>query len=148
VLWGSKSRCYLGSALLSLLGLCCGAQAQVAYGDLHATANGQLSTLYSSNFGNFETPEHSLDFAGRGTISGNYYNSNFLSFSLLPFYGRSQDNSDSQSITDASGYNGTIDIFKGSHFPGFVNFNQTWDNSGTFGLPGVAGLTTENNATR
>jgi hypothetical protein len=122
-----------------------GAQAQVAWGDLHTTANGQISSLYSSNFGNFETDEHALGFAGRGTISGDYYNPNFLSFSLLPYYGRSQDNSDSQSITDASGYNGTIDIFKGSHFPGFVNFNQTWNNSGTFGIPGVAGLTTVNN---
>jgi hypothetical protein len=127
-----------------VLGLHCGAWAQVAYGDLHATANGQITSLYTSNFGNFETDEHSLGFAGRGTISGDYYNPNFLSFSLLPYYGRSQDNSDSQSITDASGYSGTVDIFKGSHFPGFVNFNQTWNNSGTFGIPGVAGLTTVN----
>jgi hypothetical protein len=142
----SKSRWWSGLALLLLFGFSSGAQAQVALGDLHATANGQLSTLYTGNFGNFEADEHSLGFAGRGTISGDYYNPNFLSFSLLPYYGRSQDNSDSQSITDASGYNGTINIFKGSHFPGFVNFNQTWNNSGTFGIPGVAGLTTTNNS--
>jgi hypothetical protein len=145
VLWRSQSRWFLRSALPSVLGLCCGAQAQLALGDLHTTANGQLATLYNSNFGNFETDEHSLGLAGRGTISGDYYNPNFLSFSVLPYYGRSQDNSDSQSISDASGYNGNIDIFKGSHFPGFVNFNQTWNNSGTFGIPGVAGLTTTNN---
>jgi hypothetical protein len=141
----SPSRWFCASVLLAALWLCSRGQAQVAFGDLHATANGQLSSLYNSNFGNFETDEHSLGFAGRGTISGDYYNPNFLSFSLLPYYGRSQDNSDTQSITDASGYNGTINIFKGSHFPGFVNFNQTWNNSGTFGIPGVAGLTTTNN---
>ncbi len=145
MLWRLKSRWFFGSALLSVLGICFGAQAQVAVGDLHATANGELSTLYTSNFGNFDADEHSLGLAGRGTISGDYYNPNFLSFSLLPYYGRSQDNSDLQSITDASGYNGNVDIFKGSHFPGFVNFNQTWNNSGTFGIPGVAGLTTTNN---
>ena len=145
MLWDSKFRWSFGLNLLLVLVLPNRTQAQVAFGDLHATANGQLSTLYSANFGNFETDEHSLGLAGRGTISGDYYNPNFLSFSLLPYYGRSQDNSDSQSITDASGYNGTIDIFKGSHFPGFVNFNQTWNNSGTFGIPGIAGLTTTNN---
>ncbi len=144
MLWRFKSRYLFGSALLSALGFCLGAQAQVELGDLHATANGQISSLYTSNYGNFETDEHSLGFAGRGTISGDYYNSNFLSFNLLPYYGRSQDNSDSQSITDASGYNGTINFFKGGHFPGFINFNQTWNNSGTFGIPGVAGLTTVN----
>jgi hypothetical protein len=144
VFWGPKSRRFFGPALLSVVGLCSLGQAQVAFGDLHTTGNGQITSLYSSNFGNFAMDEHSLGFSGRGTISGDYYNPNFLSFSLLPYYGRSQDNSDSQSITDASGYNGTIDIFKGSHFPGFVNFNQTWNNSGTFGIPGVAGLTTVN----
>jgi len=121
------------------------AAAQVAWGDLHATSDGQLSALYNGNFGNFEKNEHSLGFAGRGTISGDYYNPDFLSFSLLPYYGRSQANSESQSITAASGYTGTTNIFKGSHFPGFVTFDQNWNSSGTYGLPGVAGLTTDTN---
>lgn len=119
--------------------------AQVAFGDLHATANGQLSTVYADEYGDLQTGQHSWGFAGTGTIAGNYYNPNFLSFSLLPYYGRSQDNSDSQSITNASGYTGTVNIFGGSHFPGFVNFNQTWNSSGTFGIPDVSGLTTRNN---
>jgi len=141
VAWGLRVRCLAGLALLWALP----AGAQVAWGDLHSTANGQLTTLYVGNFGNTATDEHSLGFAGAGTIAGDYYNPNFLSYSLLPYYGRSQDNSDSASITDASGYNGTVNIFGGSHFPGFVNFNQTWNSSGTFGIPGVAGLTTDNN---
>jgi len=119
--------------------------AQVAWGDLHATSDGQLSALYNGNFGNFEKNEHSLGFAGRGTISGDYYNPDFLSFSVLPYYGRSQANSEAQSITAASGYVGTLNIFKGSHFPGFVSFDQNWNSSGTYGLPGLAGLTTDNN---
>jgi hypothetical protein len=123
------------------------AAAQVAFGDLHATASGQLTSLYDDSFGNLAGSDvHSLGFAGRGVISGDYYNPNFLSFTLLPYYGRSQDNSDMQSITDASGYNGTLNIFKGSHFPGVVNFNQSWNQSGTFGVPDVAGLATKNNS--
>lgn len=125
--------------------LCGGAAAQVAIGDLHATANGQLSSVYAGDFGNLESNGHSLGFAGTGTITGDYYNPNFLSFSLLPYYGRSQDNSDSQSITNASGYSGTLHLFAGSHFPGFVSANQTWNSSGTFGIPDTAGLTTKNN---
>ncbi|MFY9741040.1 MAG: hypothetical protein WAK21_03495 [Candidatus Sulfotelmatobacter sp.] len=133
-------------ALLWALTLGHSAEAQKSIGDFHATANGQLETLYSGNYGNLEgTDTHALGLAGRGMISGDYYNPNFLSFSVLPYYGRSQDNSDMQSITNASGYNGTLNIFKGSHFPGFFNFNQTWNNTGAYGIPDVAGLATTNN---
>ncbi|MFZ0137610.1 MAG: hypothetical protein WAK89_11150 [Candidatus Sulfotelmatobacter sp.] len=123
------------------------AAAQVALGDLHATASGQLTSLYDDTFGNLGGSDaHSLGFAGRGVISGDYYNPNFLSFNLLPYYGRSQDNSDMQSISDASGYNGTLNIFKGSHFPGVVTFDQTWNSTGAFGIPDVSGLATKNNS--
>jgi hypothetical protein len=143
VQWGLK---YRWLAAVGLLWVLCGEVAgQIAIGDLHATANGQLSSVYAGDFGNLESNSHSLGFAGTGTITGNYYNPNFLSFSLLPYYGRSQDNSDSQSITDASGYTGTLHFFAGSHFPGFVSANQTWNSSGTFGIPDTAGLTTKNN---
>jgi hypothetical protein len=149
VLWGRKIRklVRVGLAGVGLLGaLCSGAGAQVSLGDLHATGNGQLTSLYGASFGNLEgTDQHSLGFTGKGVITGDYYNPNFLSFSVLPYYGRAQDNSDMQSITDASGYNGTVNIFKGSHFPGFVTFNQVWNNSGTYGLPaGATGLATVN----
>jgi len=117
--------------------------AQIQYGNLNGTAAGQISTGYSGGYGNLETGTHSWDVGGTGTINGYYYNPQFLSFSAAPYYGRSQDNSDSQSITDASGYSGTLNLFNGSHFPGFVSFNQNWNSSGMFGLPGVAGLTTK-----
>lgn len=145
--WGMRFRWTAGLVMLlrTVLLWAPPAAAQVAFGDLHATANGRLQTLYTDEFGNLQTGAHSLGFAGNGDITGNYYNPNFLSFSLLPYYGRSQDNSDSQSITDSSGYTGTLNIFSGSHFPGFVNFHQTWNSSGTFGIPDVSGLTTKDN---
>jgi hypothetical protein len=145
-----KDRWLAGLALVVMLGtlaLSPVAAAQVEYGDLHATASGQLTALYNDSFGNLEgTDAHSLGFAGRGAISGDYYNPNFFSFTLLPYYGRSQDNSDMQSISDASGYTGTLNIFKGSHFPGVVTFDQTWNSTGTFGIPDVTGLATKINS--
>jgi hypothetical protein len=133
-------------ALLWALILGYDAQAQKSIGDLHATANGEIESIYNDSFGNLDgTAGHSLGFAGKGTISGDYYNPDFLSFTVLPYYGRSQDNAETESLTNASGYMGTLNIFKGSHFPGVVSFQQNWNNAGNFGIPGVAGLTTVNN---
>lgn len=144
MLGGRKTRWLAGAALLWALSG--GAAAQVTLGDVHTTAQGQLAMIYTDAYGNFDnTAGHSLGIAGRGTISGDYYNPNFLSFSLFPYYGRAQDNSESESITDSSGYNGILNIFKGSHFPGFVNGQQNWNQSGTFAVPGISGLTTVNN---
>ena len=130
--------------LLGALALGGGAAAQVAVGDLHATANGNVSADYAGAFGNVESSEHSLGIGGSGAVSGYYYNPQFVSFSVAPYYGRSQDNSDSQSITDSSGYTGTLNIFNGSHYPGYFGVHQAWNSSGIFDIPGVAGLTTEN----
>lgn len=128
-----------GLALLWALPLA----AQVEYGKLHAGANGELTGGYGGDFGDQQTSDHSLGFGANGTINGYYYNPRFISFSVQPYYGRSQNNSESQSITDSSGYMGTVNFFGGSHFPGFVSFNQNWNSSGTFGIPGEAGLITK-----
>jgi hypothetical protein len=150
VLWGMKNRFSLrvGLSVVAMLAVLCGvAPAQVSWGDLHATADGRLQTIYTGEWGNLPgSDNHSLGFSGIGTIAGDYYNPNFLSFTAQPYYNRAQDNSDLQSITNASGYNGTVNLFRGSHFPGFVGVQQTWNQSGNFGVPGVAGLTTVNNS--
>ncbi|MFZ0799880.1 MAG: hypothetical protein WCA13_04100 [Terriglobales bacterium] len=130
------------AGLVLLWGLPLGAQVQ--YGDLHGAANGEITAGYTGDYGNQEASDHSLGFGGDGTINGYYYNPKFLTFAVSPFYGRSQENSESQSITDASGYGANFGIFNGSHFPGYVNFSQNWNGTGTFGIPGVAGLTTKN----
>ncbi|HVI07651.1 MAG TPA: hypothetical protein VND65_05100 [Candidatus Binatia bacterium] len=144
--WECKCRWLAVTAVLWGLGLSGEAAGQAALGQLHASANGQLQSLYSGTYGNLPgTDTHSLGFEGRGIINGDYYTPNFLSFSLFPYYGRSQANSDMQSITDASGYNGTVNFFKGSHFPGVFTANQDWNNTGNFGIPGITGLATRNN---
>jgi len=140
VAWGLRIRYLAGLAMLWALP----AAAQVQWGDLQATAGGQLTVLYDSIFGNLGNDQHSLGFAGRGQINGDYYNPSFLSFSLVPYYGRSQSDATAQSITSPKGYNGIINIFGGSHFPGYVGGQQNWNNTGVFGLAGVPGLTTNN----
>jgi hypothetical protein len=59
---------------------------------------------------------------GSATAAGYYYNPNFVSFNLSPYYGQSRANSDSQSISDSSGVNLSTGIFSGSHFPGQISY--------------------------
>ena len=141
--WGSRYRWFAVTVLL--LAFSSTSRAQVTVGDLHATLGGQLTGLYNDVYGNLDTHEHSLGFAGNGQLSGDYYNPSFLSFSLLPYYGRSQANANAPTVFDASGYTGVINLFSGSHFPGFVSGQQNWNSAGSFGLPGLPGLTTSNN---
>jgi predicted CXXCH cytochrome family protein len=55
------------------------------------------------------------------TLAGSFYNPNFLSFKVEPFYNQSRANSDFQSITGASGVTASSSIFGGSEFPGSVS---------------------------
>jgi hypothetical protein len=122
------------------------AAAQVEFEGLHASMAGDVNTGYSGGFGNQGGSDHGLGIGGSGTLAGSYYNPNFLSFSAQPYYNWSQANSDGVSIFDTGGYSGNVSIFGGSHFPGSISFNQVWDSTGTFGIPGVTGLTTKDSS--
>lgn len=120
--------------------------AQIDVGDnVKLGLSGELSTGYTGSFGNGSPNDsaHSLDFGGSGSLHGYYYNPQFLSFQVQPYYNRSQANSAFQSINDSSGVTGTANIFGGSHFPGSVNFLKNYNTLGQFGLPGVTGLSTD-----
>jgi hypothetical protein len=119
---------------------------QVTYGELHAQAAGEITTGYNGAYGNQQISNHNWNVGGSGTIAGYYYNPNFINFNVLPYYGRSQDNSEAQSISNSSGYVGNVNLFNGTHFPAFISFNQQWNNSGTFGIPGLEGLKTNTNS--
>jgi hypothetical protein len=116
--------------------------AQVVVGDsVKLSLAGDLSTGYTGGFGDTGSA-HGLGLGGNATLHGYYFNPQFLSFDFQPFYNRSQSNSVSQSITDSSGFVSTANFFGGSHLPGSVSFNKTFDSTGEFGIPGVAGLET------
>jgi hypothetical protein len=123
------------------------AAAQVEYDGVQMSAAGDVTVGYSGDYTSLGGgTDHGLGLGGTGTLSGSYYNPNFLSFSVQPYYNRSQSNGASGQIFDDSGYNGTVSLFQGSNFPGSISFNQIWDGTGSYGIPGTTGLTTRNNA--
>ena len=117
--------------------------AQLQIGDdLKLNMNGSLGFGYGGSFSEPGTSSHSLSANGSGLISGSYYNPNFLSFTVQPYYDRNQSNSATQSIFNESGVTANANLFAGSHFPGYIGYGKNFNSSGEFGIPGIAGLTT------
>jgi hypothetical protein len=134
----------IGWLLLALLAWVRPGVAQIEVGDdLKMNLNGTLGFGYGGSFGTVGQSSHSLNLNGNGTLTGSYYNPGFLSFNVQPFYNRNQNNADSQSIFDESGVISSVNIFSGSHFPGFASYSKNFNSSGEFGIPGVSGLTTQ-----
>jgi len=106
------------------------------------TAGAVFSFGYSGDYGNDLSSDHGLTGGVDGKISGYYYNPNFLSFTALPYYNQSRDDSSYQSLTGASGITGTANFFTGSHFPGSVAYRYDRNSSGTFGVAGQPNFTT------
>ncbi len=131
-----------GWALFGLLLLTLPAAGQLEIGQFSNQLSGTASFGYNGDYGNDITSSHSLGFGGTGTLSGYYYNPNFLSYTATPYYNQNRDNSAYQSISNASGVNFTSSIFAGSHFPGSINFAKAYNSEGNYSIPGVANYTT------
>lgn len=138
----------LGLAVLVVAQLVYGQQQQSQTPELRIgentklTAGGLFSFGYSGDYGNDISSDHGLTGGIDGKISGYYYNPNFLSFTAQPYYNQSRDDSSYQSLTGASGINGTANFFTGSHFPGSVTYRYDRNSSGTFGVAGQPNFTT------
>jgi hypothetical protein len=123
------------------------AAAQVQLGDdVSLKANGNIVFGYSGDYGNQTQSSHGLSAGGDATISGFYYDPNFLSFNVAPYYDQSRANSDSASTSSASGVTSQVGIFGGSHFPGSINFSKADNSSGNFGMPGLPNFQTHGNS--
>ncbi len=119
------------------------ASAQMRVGDnVEMKAGGLLTVGYAGDYGDQIPSSHGLNFGLDGNVSGSYYNPNFLSFDLIPYINQSRANSNFQSITGASGFSGTANLFTGSHFPGSVSYRDDYNSTGTFGLVGQPDFTT------
>jgi hypothetical protein len=116
--------------------------AQVKVGDFTTSLSGTVSPGYSATYGNQIGSTHSWALAGAGTLSGNYYNPNFLSYNSSFYLNQSRANSSFQSISNASGVNLNTTIFGGSHFPGSVSYSDTWNSDGNYDVPGLANYVT------
>jgi len=112
----------------------------------HMNAGAMLTFGYAGDYGDDVPSSHGLNWGLNGSASGYYYNPNFINFSVTPYYNQSRNDSDSQSLTGASGVNGTANFFTGSHFPGSVNYHFDRNSTGTFGLVGQPNFTTIGNS--
>jgi hypothetical protein len=121
------------------------ALAQVKTGDTSLNLNGTAAAGYNDDYSNYAGSDHGLAFSGDATVSGSYYNPNFLSFQIHPYYDESRTNSSFQSLTSASGLSATAQIFSGSHYPGSISYSTSYNSSGNFNLPGIANFTTHGN---
>ena len=116
------------------------AQAQIG-DDLRMNMAGTVTAGYTGNYGDQVQSSHSLNFGGDTTLSGSYYNPNFLNFTINPYYNQSKADSNFQSLTDATGVVANANFFAGSHFPGFVSYDYTRNSTGTNGLAGTPNFT-------
>jgi hypothetical protein len=130
----------LGLAVLAMAPLAVG---QITIGENTKLSAGGLATFgYQGDYGDDIQSSHGITAGFDGKISGSYYNPNFLSFTANPYYNQSRADSNYQSLTGASGVNGTANFFTGSHFPGSVNYHYDANSTGTFGLIGQPNFTT------
>jgi hypothetical protein len=119
---------------------------QVTVGDnLKLGLNGTVSVGYNDTYGNQIGSSHGIGFGGVAGLSGSYYNPNFVSFNVTPYFNQSRANSDFASVTDASGVNLSAAIFSGSHFPGSVNYSAAYNTTGNYGIPGISAFDTNGN---
>ncbi len=119
------------------------AAGQLEIGGTTNRLNGTVSGGYTGDFGNEMSSDHSMTFGGSGTLSGSYYNPNFISYTISPYLNQGRANSSFQSITDASGVNATANIFAGSKFPGSINYSKSYNSEGNYSIPGAANYTTK-----
>jgi hypothetical protein len=123
------------------------AAAQYQFGETQLTKlTGILGGGYSGAYGNQEVSSHQLGLNGSASLSGFYYNPNFINFTFTPYYDQSRANSSYRSVGDSTGLAFSSGIFTGSHFPGAVSYTRDYNSSGTFAIPGVPDLTTHGNA--
>lgn len=125
-----------------MLGVTSFAQLEVG-DDVKLSLGGAIGTGYGASWGDTVASTHALNFNGIANLSGSYYSPQFLSFSVQPFYNRSQNNSNTQSIFDSTGLTATANLFSGSKFPGWVSYARTNEGSSEIGIPGITGLATE-----
>jgi hypothetical protein len=129
-----------------ILALAPHASAQVKSGEASMNLNANVSVGYGDDYSNVAGSDHSIAGAGAADLSGFYYNPNFLSFDVQPFYNQSRLNSTFQSMTAASGVSASARFFSGSAFPGSISYSDNYNSSGNLSIPGLPNFTTHGNS--
>jgi hypothetical protein len=131
--------------LLALLLCSTAATAQVTVGDnVNLSLKGEMGYGYSANYGNlFTTSSHDQGINGTGDLNGYYFNPNFISFNIRPYYDRNQSNTEAQNILGSTGISTTATFFGGSHFPGSVSFGKDFSRNSEFLFAGIPTVETD-----
>ena len=121
------------------------AAAQVQLGETSTNMNGTISAGYAADFGNMTSSDHSWVVGGVSNFSGSYHSPNFLSYNGTVYLNQSRADSNFQSISKASGFSVSSNIFNGSRFPGSVSYSRSYDSEGSYNIPGVTNFVTHGN---
>ncbi len=116
--------------------------AQIHLGETTTSGTGTLSSGYTANYGNMNGSSHGWTLGGAATLTGSFYNPNFLSYNVSPYLNQSRANSNFQSISNASGINLSTGIFAGSKFPGSITYSKAYNSEGNYAVPGLADYVT------
>jgi hypothetical protein len=128
-------------SLVFVLASVASATGQVTVSDnLKMTLNGSFGTSYAGSFGNNIDSSHSLGLGINASLDGYYFNPNFLSFQVRPYYDRAQSNSESQTITRGVGVESSLRLFGGSHFPGSISYGRDFSRNSEFRIAGIPSI--------
>jgi hypothetical protein len=116
-----------------ILGAALSAFAQFQYGDVSLNASGAVGIGYSAENGD-DISGHGLNWGGQSTITGYYYAPGFASFSVVPYYNESRSNSTSSSVTDANGFDTSLNLFSGSAVPLSFSYGRASSSVNNFAL--------------
>jgi hypothetical protein len=119
--------------------------AQARLGDLSTSLSGTVSAGYTADYGNMTSSSHGFTLGGEASLNGSYHDPNFLSFNLNAYLNQSRANSSFQSVSDASGFDLSTNIFAGSHYPGSMNYSYSYNSDGSYAIPGIANYVTHGN---
>jgi hypothetical protein len=135
-----------GQRLLLALLLCSAAAgAQVTLGEnLKVTMKEEIGYGYSANFGNQpNASSHNQGINSTGDLDGFYFNPNFISFHLHPYYDRDQANTESQNVIRSTGVGAMASFFGGSHFPGSISYGKDFGANSEFLVAGIPTVQTD-----
>ncbi|HEX2329964.1 MAG TPA: hypothetical protein VHN74_14655 [Candidatus Angelobacter sp.] len=131
--------------LLAFLLCSAAASAQVTVGEnLNMKMTEEIGYGYSANFGNQpNSSSHNQGINSTGDLNGYYFNPNFISFHLHPYYDRDQENTESQNVVRSTGIGAMANFFGGSHFPGSISFGKDFSANSEFLVAGIPTVNTD-----
>lgn len=114
--------------------------AQVHVGDLSLTGTEGLGVGYADSYGDLSSG-HGLAWGSQTTLNGSYYDPRFLNFTVVPYFNQSRANSETTSVSNATGVSAVTNLFSGSRIPTSVNYSYGNDSLSNYSL-GLQSFTT------